>query len=255
MRMDPAIETPPQTPDEKAPVIIETVGLKKTYLKGKPGEVRALRGITLSISQGEFVSIMGPSGSGKSTLLNILGCMDKASEGVARIDNIEITNIPQHKLSAVRKGKIGFVFQDMFLIPTLSALDNVLAPLIPFGVSRNDRKRAEDLLKKVGLENRMKHKPNEMSGGEKQRVAICRSLINNPMMIFADEPTGNMDTVTGKEIMEILTRINKESSTTIVIVTHDPVVASYSTRTVTLTDGNIINDMRLTNASEVAASS
>ncbi|MHA1166868.1 MAG: ABC transporter ATP-binding protein [Candidatus Hodarchaeales archaeon] len=225
--------------------LIEISGLEKIYLEGSPGEVKALRGVDLSIAQGEFVSIMGASGSGKSTLLNIIGCMDKATRGSVHIDGVDIANVPQHKLNGVRKEKIGFVFQDMFLIGTMNAIDNVLVPLIPFGISKEDRVRAADLLKKAGLEKRMHHKPGEMSGGQKQRVAVCRALINDPLIILADEPTGNLDSKTGSEIMELLRQINREKGTTIIVVTHDPRVSDYATRTIEMTDGLINNDNKV----------
>ncbi|MFX0095333.1 MAG: ABC transporter ATP-binding protein [Candidatus Hodarchaeota archaeon] len=218
--------------------------LKKIYLMGTPGEVHALRGINLSINQGEFVSVMGPSGCGKSTLLNILGCMDKPTSGAVKIDNTLITSIPQRKLSRIRKNKIGFVFQDIYLLDSLTALENVLTPLIPYGISKNDRKRAEDLLTKAGLVSRVHHKPNEMSGGQKQRVAICRALINNPPIILADEPTGNLDSKLGAGIMALFATINQEQHTTIIIVTHDLRVANYTSRTIELDDGQIIKDSK-----------
>ncbi|MHA1450322.1 MAG: ABC transporter ATP-binding protein [Candidatus Hodarchaeales archaeon] len=158
---------------------------------------------------------------------------------------MDIANVPQHKLNGVRKEKIGFVFQDMFLIGTMNAIDNVLVPLIPFGISKEDRVRAADLLKKAGLEKRMHHKPGEMSGGQKQRVAVCRALINDPLIILADEPTGNLDSKTGSEIMELLRQINREKGTTIIVVTHDPRVSDYATRTIEMTDGLINNDNKV----------
>jgi putative ABC transport system ATP-binding protein len=225
-------------------MIVEVRNLKKIYLRDTPSEVQALRGVDLEVDVGEFISIMGASGSGKSTLLNILGCMDKSTEGSVRIENTEVTAVPQSQLSRIRKEKIGFVFQDIYLINNLRAIDNVLAPLIPYGISKKDRKRAEDLLKDAGLGNRINHSPNQLSGGEKQRVAICRALINNPKIILADEPTGNLDTKTGTEILNLLRKINQEQGTTIIVVTHDPKVAEYSSRNIIFRDGQIIEDKR-----------
>jgi len=222
--------------------VITINGLKKIYLEGTPEEVQALRDIDLIITSGEFVSIMGTSGSGKSTLLNIVGCMDKSSAGIVKIGEVNITGVPERKLSNIRKKKLGFVFQDMFLINTLSAIDNVLVPLIPFGISKEDRKRAGILLDKAGLGDRMHHKPSEMSGGQKQRVAICRALINEPDIILADEPTGNLDSKTGAEILALLKDINLERGTTIVVVTHDQRVNDYTTRSIELSDGSIVED-------------
>ncbi|MFW9995091.1 MAG: ABC transporter ATP-binding protein [Candidatus Odinarchaeota archaeon] len=226
----------------KSTPIVHIGVLKKIYLQGMPGEVRALRGIDLEITSGEFVSIIGASGSGKSTLLNILGCMDKATSGTVWIGDTDVTSVPERKLSKIRKDKIGFVFQDMFLINTISAIDNVLVPLIPFGISKKDRERAARLLEKAGLGDRLHHKPNEMSGGQKQRVAICRALINEPEIILADEPTGNLDSKTGAGILDLLTEINHEKGTTIIIVTHDPRVNEYVSRTIELSDGYIVSD-------------
>jgi len=219
--------------------IIRTYNLTKIYNKGEPSEVVALNNVSFGIEQGKMISIAGPSGSGKSTLLNILGCMDSATSGEAFLDGIEITNLPEGKLATIRKTKIGFVFQDFLLIPTLSALENVLLPLIPDGISKADRERALKILALVGLEQRAQHKPKELSGGEKQRIAIARALINNPSIIFADEPTGNLDSKNGDEIIALLRNLNHEMGVTIVIVSHDPRVWEKTDQILHLEDGVI----------------
>ncbi len=227
---------------ESADLIIEIKCLWRKFFEGTPAEVKALRGVDFRVERGEFITIMGPSGSGKSTLLTILGCMASATSGEVYIDGTEITKMKQRKLSAVRKNKIGFVFQDIFLIDTISALDNVLLPLLPYGIKKEDRDRAIELMRTAGLEDRMHHKPTELSGGQKQRVAICRALINDPPIVLADEPTGNLDSQTGGEVLELLRRINKEKGITILAVSHDPKLAEFSSRDVMITDGEITRD-------------
>lgn len=238
----PEIENASDLISESADIIIEIKDLWRKYFEKTPSEVQALRGVNFKVTRGEFITIMGPSGSGKSTLLTILGCMASATSGQVLIDGTEITKMNQRKLSKVRKNKIGFVFQDIFLINTLSALDNVLLPLLPYGIKNSDRQRAKDLLKTAGLEDRMRHKPTELSGGQKQRVAICRALINNPPIVLADEPTGNLDSKTGAEVLELLKKINQEKGITILAVSHDPKLAEFSTRDVMITDGQITRD-------------
>jgi putative ABC transport system ATP-binding protein len=227
---------------ESANLIIEIKDLWRKFFEGTPAEVQALRGVDFKVEKGEFITIMGPSGSGKSTLLTILGCMASATSGQVYIDGTEITSMNQRKLSTIRKNKIGFVFQDIFLIDTISALDNVLLPILPYGIKKEDRARAIELMKIAGLEDRMHHKPTELSGGQKQRVAICRALINDPPIVLADEPTGNLDSQTGGEVLELLRRINKEKRITILAVSHDPKLAEFSSRDVMITDGEITRD-------------
>ncbi|NPD87689.1 MAG: ABC transporter ATP-binding protein [Asgard group archaeon] len=222
--------------------MIEIKDLWRKFFEDTPAEVQALRGVNFRVERGEFITIMGPSGSGKSTLLTILGCMAPATSGQVYIDGTEITEMSQRKLSEIRKEKIGFVFQDIFLIETISALDNVLLPLLPYGITKEDRQRAIELMKTAGLDDRMKHKPTELSGGQKQRVAICRALINDPPIVLADEPTGNLDSQTGGEILELLRKLNYEKRITILAVSHDPKLAEFSSRDVMITDGEITRD-------------
>lgn len=219
--------------------IIQLDHLSKVYGKNE-NKVRALTDIDLKITREEFVAIMGPSGSGKTTLLNILGLLDRPSHGKYILDNKEINNeTGLNTLAQLRRDKIGFVFQSYNLLPRTSALDNVMLPAIYSGL-RDRRKIALNLLKEVGLEKRATHHPSQMSGGEKQRVAIARSLINNPQILLADEPTGNLDTKTGEEIMKIFTKLNKEKGLTVVMVTHEDEIAEYASRTIKMRDGKII---------------
>lgn len=223
--------------------LIKAIGITKTYSLGKQN-VLALQGIDLEIEQGEFVAIMGPSGSGKSTLMNILGCLDTPTSGQYFLDSIEVSKLSDKELAHIRNKKIGFVFQVFYLLPRATALSNVELPLIYAGVSAKERKkRAEEALRLVGLEARMSHKPNELSGGERQRVAIARAIVNDPSIIFADEPTGNLDSKTGIEIMNIFVELHKRGRT-IVLVTHDPNIASYAQRTIKLLDGKIVYDSK-----------
>ena len=219
--------------------IIELKKLSKIYGHGE-NEVKALINIELTIKREEFVAIMGPSGSGKTTLLNILGLLDRPSHGEYILDNKEINaRTSLNTLAQLRRDKIGFVFQNYNLLPRTTALDNVMLPAIYSGLK--DRKKiAMKLLKEVGLEKRIKHEPSQMSGGEKQRVAIARSLINNPQILLADEPTGNLDTQTGNEIMKIFQKLNKEMGLTIVMVTHEDEIAEYDSRIIRMRDGRQI---------------
>lgn len=220
--------------------IIKLQNVSKTYGEGGEAEVKALKNIDLNVKREEFIAIMGPSGSGKSTLLNILGLLDRPTQGSYYLDNQEIEKETSlNTLARLRRDKIGFVFQSYNLLPRTSALDNVILPAVYSGL-KNRRQVAINLLKEVGLEKRLKHEPSKMSGGEKQRVAIARALINNPQILFADEPTGNLDTKTGDEIMKIFTELNKEKGITIVMITHEPAIAKYSHRTVKMKDGKII---------------
>lgn len=220
--------------------MIETINLKKYYRMG-PVVVKALNGINMRIEDGESVSIMGPSGSGKSTLLNLLGALDKPTSGTVFFDGIDLSRVDEAVLYQLRRKKVGFVFQSFNLIPTLSAIENVLIPLVPTGTPRmKGYRKAKELLETVGLEKRMLHKPSEMSGGEQQRVAMARALINDPSLILADEPTGNVDSKTGKEIVSLLQDLNQRRGTTLIVVTHDPEIGKATQRTVRLKDGKIM---------------
>jgi len=221
--------------------MIKVEHLNKYYINGEM-KLHALKDLSFHIKEGEFVAIMGSSGSGKSTMMNILGCLDKNSEGTYILDGIDVSKIKDEELCKIRNVKIGFVFQSFNLLSKLTALENVELPLIYAGVGKKEREeKAKEVLKKVGLEDRMHHKPNELSGGQKQRVAIARALVNNPAIILADEPTGNLDSVSEKEIMEIFTDFNKQGKT-IIVVTHEPEVAKYVKRVLLFKDGKIIRD-------------
>lgn len=221
--------------------MIKVEHLNKYYINGEM-KLHALKDLSFHIKEGEFVAIMGSSGSGKSTMMNILGCLDKNSEGTYILDGIDVSKIRDEELCKIRNVKIGFVFQSFNLLSKLTALENVELPLIYAGIGKKEREeKAKEVLKKVGLENRIHHKPNELSGGQRQRVAIARALVNNPAIILADEPTGNLDSVTEKEIMEIFTDFNKQGKT-IIVVTHEPEVAKYVKRVLLFKDGRIIRD-------------
>lgn len=215
--------------------------LNKYYINGDM-KLHALKDISFEIKKGEYVAIMGSSGSGKSTMMNILGCLDREFQGEYILAGIEISKIEEKDISKIRNLKIGFVFQSFNLLPKLSALQNVELPLVYAGVPKSEReKRATEMLEKVGLGARIHHKPNELSGGQKQRVAIARALVNNPAIILADEPTGNLDSVSEKEIMELFTELNSQGKT-IIIVSHEPEVAQYVRRILLFKDGEIIRD-------------
>lgn len=216
--------------------MIELDNITKVYKMGRT-QLAALRGISLLIEQGEMVSIIGPSGSGKSTLMNIIGCLDKPTSGRYRLDGIEVNGLSDNKLAHIRNRKIGFVFQSFNLLPRNTALANVELPLI-YGGTGNRRQRALQALESVGLANRVKHTPSELAGGEQQRVAIARALISNPSLILADEPTGNLDTQTSKEIMLLFQKLNQQGIT-IALVTHEPYIAAYTQRTIKIRDGQI----------------
>jgi len=221
--------------------MIELSNITKTYRMGEM-DITVLSGISLKVQSGELIAIMGPSGSGKSTLMNIIGCLDRPTSGAYHFENREISTLSDDELAAVRNGKIGFVFQTFNLLPRFSALKNVEVPLIYSGVpARLRSERAMPLLQKVGLADRMTHKPTELSGGQQQRVAIARALVNNPPLLLADEPTGNLDSRSGSEILDILTGLNRQG-VTIIIVTHDMDVAARCRRVINLKDGQIIND-------------
>ncbi len=222
--------------------IIKIEDLKREFTMGNE-TVHALRGITFSIEEGEFVTIMGSSGSGKSTLLNILGCLDQPTTGNYEIDGLKVKNLDKNALATIRNEKIGFIFQSYNLLARTSALENVELPLLYNSkVSTEERReRAIKALEKVGLADRMQHTPSQLSGGQQQRVAIARSLVNNPVMILADEATGNLDTRTSYEIMSLFQELNQQGIT-ITFVTHEPDIAAFSNRTIVLKDGNIIKD-------------
>lgn len=218
--------------------IIETKNLTKIYGKGE-AEIRALDKVNFIVKDGEFVALMGPSGSGKSTLLNLIGCLDKPTSGRYLLERKEVAeNTSAATLAEIRREKIGFIFQTFNLLPRTSALDNVILPAVYSGI-RDRKKKALELLKKVGLGHRAKHKPSELSGGEQQRVAIARSLMNDPLIILADEPTGNLDSKSGLEIIKLLRDLNKEG-TTIIMVTHDPNIGEMADRVVKMMDGKIL---------------
>lgn len=208
--------------------------------------VEALKGVSLDIGSGQFVSIMGPSGSGKSTLLHLMGGLDRPTSGNVIFENKSIDQLNDHDLSLFRRRKLGFIFQFFNLLPTLSAVENVALPRLLNGESINSiRPKAEELLKMMGLQNRMDHKPDQLSGGEMQRVAIARALIADPLMIFADEPTGNLDSKTGESVLKLMQELVRQHGKTIVMVTHDPKAASYGTRLIKLKDGLLDSDEKI----------
>jgi putative ABC transport system ATP-binding protein len=223
--------------------LIETRDLWKTYVMGAE-EIHALRGVTMQIDKGEYVAIMGPSGSGKSTLMNLIGCLDTPSRGTYVLNGNEVSQMNDDELARIRNEEIGFVFQTFNLLPRATALHNVELPLIYAGVSTKDRQeRARIALERVDLGSRMNHRPNELSGGQRQRVAIARALVNNPSILLADEPTGNLDTKTGEEIMALFERLH-QGGNTIVLVTHEADIAGRAYRTIHIRDGQISDDVR-----------
>ncbi|MDD3581640.1 MAG: ABC transporter ATP-binding protein [Desulfobacca sp.] len=214
----------------------------KTYSRGAH-TITALRDIDLEVEKGEFLSIMGPSGSGKSSLMHILGCLDTPSQGRFYLEGVDVSSLDRDALAQIRNEKIGFVFQQFYLLPRLSALENVEMPLLYTRLAASWRPvRARQALAQVGLAGREEHLPSELSGGEQQRVAIARALINNPVLLLADEPTGNLDTATGLEIMALFQHLNQEQGLTIILVTHDPDIAAFTSRLVMLRDGLMISD-------------
>lgn len=224
--------------------MIEIHNLYKTYQINQI-QIQALKNINLSIKKNEFVAIIGPSGSGKTTLMNMLGCLDTPTSGTYILDNVEVSSLTDDELAEIRNQKIGFVFQSFNLIQKLTALENVELPLIYMGVKSSERlRRAKSALEKVGLGDRLHHKPNELSGGQQQRVAIARALINNPPIIFADEPTGNLDSKSGAEIMSLLKELHKNGNT-IVLITHDNEIANQADRIIRISDGTIVEDRQV----------
>jgi putative ABC transport system ATP-binding protein len=221
--------------------VIDAEGLTKVYRMGEI-EVHALRGASLRVRRGEVVSIMGPSGSGKSTLMNLLGCLDHPTEGTYRLDGELVSDLRDDQLAAIRNRKVGFVFQSFNLLGRQTALTNVELPMRYAGMTSGRRQRATEALESVGLGDRLTHRPMELSGGQQQRVAIARALVNTPAIILADEPTGNLDSKSGEEIMRILLDLNRERGTTLVFVTHDSTIASRTQRIIRLHDGLIVED-------------
>jgi putative ABC transport system ATP-binding protein len=223
--------------------LIETVDLWKTYRMGSE-EIHALRGVSVDIERGEYVAIMGPSGSGKSTLMNLIGCLDTPSRGSYRLNGRQVGTLDDNELARIRNEEIGFVFQTFNLLPRATALRNVELPLVYAGVPARERdRRARGALERVELSSRVEHRPNELSGGQRQRVAIARALVNNPSILLADEPTGNLDSKTGQDIMALFSRLH-EAGHTIILVTHEADIAVFARRTIQLRDGQVDSDVR-----------
>jgi len=223
--------------------VIEAENLTKVYKMGIV-EVHALRGLSVKIARGEVVAIMGPSGSGKSTLMNIIGCLDRPTAGNYFLDGESVSNLKDDQLASIRNRKVGFVFQSFNLLSRATALSNVELPLRYSGITSGRRERAITALEAVGLQDRIYHRPNELSGGQQQRVAIARALVTNPAILLADEPTGNLDTKSGEEIMRLLLALNRERGTTLIIVTHDSDVASQTQRSIHIRDGVVVDGLK-----------
>ena len=223
--------------------VIKVNNITKHYLLGSQ-TVEALRGVTFGIRQGEFIAIMGPSGSGKSTLMNIIGCLDSPTNGTYHLNNKEVSTLEGDELAGIRNREIGFVFQNFHLLARNSALDNVMLPLKYAGFNRDDQlKKARETLSKVGLESRMNHQPSELSGGQQQRVAIARALVNNPSILFADEPTGNLDSQTGHDVMQLFHNLHQQGQT-IILITHENEIAAEAQRIIYIKDGLIESDIK-----------
>ena len=232
--------------------LIETRDLWKTYVMGDE-EIHALRGVSISIERGEYVAIMGPSGSGKSTLMNLIGCLDTPSKGTYLLNGKLVSEMNDNELARIRNEEIGFVFQTFNLLPRASALHNVELPLVYAGMSKTARlEQAKAAIEKVELTHRMNHKPNELSGGQRQRVAIARALVNNPSILLADEPTGNLDSKTGVEIMALFARLH-DAGNTIILVTHEADIAAYAHRVIAIRDGEVAKDVKQEPHAHVAA--
>lgn len=224
-------------------VIISMRDIIKRYYIGQPNELQILNGISIDVHEGEFVSIVGASGSGKSTLMNIIGALDRPTEGTYHLNGRDISILDDRELSRIRNSEIGFVFQTFNLIPRTNALKNVELPMLYAGKSKHERsRRAKELLKMVGMEDRYTHQPNELSGGQKQRVAIARAMANDPSIVLADEPTGALDTKTGRLVMDIFHKLHDEEGKTIVLITHSPELAKETERIITISDGLVISD-------------
>lgn len=223
--------------------IIEMKGIIKRFYVGKPNELQILNGINLTVKEGEFISIVGESGSGKSTLMNIIGVLDRPTEGSYSLDGVDVEKLKDKDLSAIRNQKIGFVFQTFNLIPRTNALRNVELPMLYAGTSMGERtRRAKDLLEMVGMADRMDHQPSELSGGQKQRIAIARAMANNPAILLADEPTGALDSRTGRMVMDIFHELHQKQGKTIILITHSRELAAETQRIVTILDGQIIKE-------------
>ena len=238
------LQSQPETenPSLESGAVIQVENLHKTYDLGEV-QVHALRGVSLSVKRGEFVAIMGASGSGKSTFMNLAGCLDRPTRGRYLLDGQDVSKLTNRELAGIRNRKIGFVFQGFNLLSRTSAMENVELPLVYSGISHQDRvKRAREALRSVGLEGREAHHPSQLSGGQQQRVAVARALVNHPAIILADEPTGNLDSRTSVEIMEVFQRLNEERSITILLDTHEPDIARYAKRVVTFRDGKVRRD-------------
>jgi putative ABC transport system ATP-binding protein len=232
--------------------LIETRDLWKTYVMGDE-EIHALKGVSIAIERGEYVAIMGPSGSGKSTLMNLIGCLDTPSKGTYLLNNKEVSQMNDNELARIRNEEIGFVFQTFNLLPRATALHNVELPLVYAGIGKKERlEQAKAAIEKVELTHRMTHKPNELSGGQRQRVAIARALVNNPSILLADEPTGNLDSKTGVEIMALFARLH-QGGNTIILVTHEADIAAYAHRVIAIRDGQVERDVKQTPTATLAA--
>jgi putative ABC transport system ATP-binding protein len=231
-----------EQPSPTSPIVIWIDDMHKVYKMGD-NEVHALRGVSVGVNRGETLAIMGPSGSGKSTLMNILGCLDQPTRGEYTLDGKDVSKMSDDDLATVRNRKVGFVFQSFNLLPRTTALDNVMLPLVYAGTSTRERRaRAKEVLEAVGLGKRMHHTPNELSGGQQQRVAIARALVNEPAIILADEPTGNLDSASGAEVMHILQQLNRERGITVILVTHDPHIGQHAQRIIHLFDGKVLKE-------------